>query len=152
MAELAARQWGVVTWAQLVESGLGPAGISRWIDERRLHRIHPGVYAVGHLALGMEARMAAALFYAGPGAALSHVTAAWWWGMLQTEPRRLHVCVPGRRRSLRHVRVHARRDRSGRGTSAFPLPHLLRRSWTSPASCASWSCAARWPRPSTGGS
>jgi very-short-patch-repair endonuclease len=109
VAELAATQWGVVTRAQLEESGVGRAGISRWVEERRLHRIHPGVYAVGHLALGMEARMAAALFYAGPGAALSHVTAAWWWGMLHAEPRRLHVSVPGRRRSIGSVRVHTRK-------------------------------------------
>jgi very-short-patch-repair endonuclease len=109
VAKLAETQWGVVTWGQLMGIGLGRAGISRWVDERRLHRIHPGVYAVGHLALGMEARLAAALFYAGPGAALSHVTAAWWWGLLHTEPRRLHVCVPGRRRSIESVCVHTRK-------------------------------------------
>ena len=72
---LAKRQWGVVTRAQLEECGLEDAGISRWIHERRLHRIYPGVYAVGHLALGIEGRLAAALFYAGPGAALCGVTA-----------------------------------------------------------------------------
>ncbi len=53
--------------------------------------------------------MAAALFYAGPGAALSHVTAAWWSGILKTEPRRLHVCSQVRRRSSKSVRVHCRR-------------------------------------------
>lgn len=53
--------------------------------------------------------MAAALFYAGPGAALSHVTAGWWSGILKAEPRRLHVCSPARRRSLESVRVHCRR-------------------------------------------
>jgi very-short-patch-repair endonuclease len=121
VAALAERQWGVVTSAQLVEIGLGHTGISRWIDERRLHRIHPGVYAVGHLALGIEARLAAALFYAGPGAALSHVTAAWWWGMLHTDPRRLHVCVPGRRRSLRSVRVHTRKHQERSRHKRLPL-------------------------------
>lgn len=121
MAELAERQWGVVTRAQLEESGLEAAGISRWQDERRLHRVHPGVYAVGHLALGLEARMAAALFYAGPGAALSHVTAGWWWGMLQIEPRRLHVCVAGRRRSIKSVRVHTRKRPQRAWHKRFPL-------------------------------
>jgi len=59
VAELAERQWGVVTRAQLEQSGLEGAGISRWIRERRLHRIHPGVYAVGHpaLALGESLRL-----------------------------------------------------------------------------------------------
>jgi predicted transcriptional regulator of viral defense system len=109
LVKLAERQWGVVPWWQLEESGIGPSGISRWIDEGRLHRIYPGVYAVGHGYLSIEGKMAAALFYAGRGAALSHVTAAWWSGILKTEPRRLHVCSPVRRRSLQSVRVHCRR-------------------------------------------
>jgi hypothetical protein len=50
--------------------------------------------------------LAAALLYAGPGAALWGVTAGSWLGMLQVQPRHLHVCVPGRRRSLNDVRVH----------------------------------------------
>jgi len=53
--------------------------------------------------------MAAALFYAGSGAAFCGVTAGWWLGMLHAEPRLLHVTAPGRRRSLREVRVHRRR-------------------------------------------
>lgn len=109
LVELAERQWGVVTWWQLEEGGVGPSGISRWVDEGRLHRIYPGVYAVGHGCLSIEGKMAAALFYAGPGAALSHVPAAWWWGILKTEPRRLHVWSPVRRRSSKSVRVHCRR-------------------------------------------
>lgn len=67
--------------------------------------------------------MAAALFYAGPGAALSHVTAAWWWGMLHAEPRRLHVCVPGRRRSIRSVRVHTRKRQPRAWHKRLPLTH-----------------------------
>jgi predicted transcriptional regulator of viral defense system len=121
VAELAERQWGVVTRAQLEEVGLGSAGVTRWIGERRLHRIYPGVYAVGHLALGTESKMAAALFYAGPGAALSHVTAGWWWGMLTTEPRRLHICVPSRRHSIRQVRVHQRKHPHRVWHKRFPL-------------------------------
>ena len=40
---------------------------------------------------------------------MSHVTAAWWSGMLQAQPSRVHVSAPGKRRSLRRVRVHCRR-------------------------------------------
>ena len=109
MAELARRQWGVIARFQLEESGLEAAGISRWINERRLHRIHPGVYAVGHSALGLEGRLAAALFYAGPGSALFGVTAGFWWGMLAPEPKLIHVATPRRRASLPQVRVHRER-------------------------------------------
>src|SRR5688572_21067249 len=94
VAALAERQWGVVTRAQLEDSGLEAAGISRWLEERRLHRVHPGVFAVGHGSLAMEGVLAAALFFAGPGAVLSHVTAAWWMGLLSSQPRRVHVSIP----------------------------------------------------------
>src|SRR5687767_10367751 len=103
LAELAARQWGVVSVAQLAEIGIGRAVASRWVEQRRLHRVHPGVYAVGHRALGLEGKLAAALFYAGPGAALCGVTAGSWIGIMNAGPRRLHVCVPGRRASLPQV-------------------------------------------------
>jgi very-short-patch-repair endonuclease len=111
----------VVTRVQLEECGLEAAGISRWQAERRLHRVHPGVFAVGHNRLPMEAELAAALFYAGKGAALSHVTAAWWFGMLQAHPTRVHVSAPGRRRSLRRVRVHQRRSVERVWHKRFPL-------------------------------
>ena len=110
LAEVAARQWGVVSVAQLAEMGIGRAVVSRWAEERRLHRIYPRVYAVGHPALGLEGRLAAALFYAGSGAALCGVTAGSWMGLLGAQPRRVHVAIPGRRRSLRDVRVHEQRS------------------------------------------
>ena len=109
VARLAERQWGVVTWAQLEEAGLSESGISRWQAERRLHRIHPRVYAVGHGRLAVEGVLAAALLYAGPGAALSHVTAAWWFGLLNGGLNRVHVSVAGKRLSRRGVRVHQRK-------------------------------------------
>jgi Protein of unknown function (DUF559) len=110
LTELAERQWGVVTRSQLHDIGLTGGGISRWIDEARLHRVHPGVFSVGHGCLSLEGRLAAALFYAGPGAALCGVTAGSWLGLVRAEPRRLHVCAPGRRRSSAEVRVHCRKS------------------------------------------
>ncbi|HEY3435231.1 MAG TPA: type IV toxin-antitoxin system AbiEi family antitoxin domain-containing protein, partial [Solirubrobacterales bacterium] len=49
LAKLAERQHGVVSIRQLT----GPLGCSRSavyraVDAGRLHRLHPGVYAVGH--------------------------------------------------------------------------------------------------------
>lgn len=65
--------------------------------------------------------MAAALFYAGSGAALCGVTAAWWLGMLHAQPRLLHVTAPGKRRSLRKVRVHRRRRYERVWHKRFPV-------------------------------
>jgi len=84
------------------------ATIDRWIRQGYLHRVYPGVYAVGHRALAVEGRLAAALLYAGPGAALSHATGAWWREIWGSEPRRLHVTTPRRRASIGDLVLHAR--------------------------------------------
>ncbi|HEY6399340.1 MAG TPA: DUF559 domain-containing protein, partial [Solirubrobacteraceae bacterium] len=57
-----------------------------------------------------DADLAAALLYAGPGAMLSHATAAWWWGLTDEQPKRIAVSTPRRCMSLLQVRVYARRS------------------------------------------
>jgi hypothetical protein len=106
VARIAERQFGVLTWEQLLASGLSKSAISRWVSSGRLHRIHPRVYAVGHRALSEMGRLAAALLYAGPGAALSHETGAWWLEISKRRPTQLAVSAPSRRRSLPNIRVH----------------------------------------------
>ena len=103
---LAERQWGVVARWQLEQHGLSAAAISRWAASGRLHRIYPGAYAVGHRAICAEGRLLAAILYAGPGAALSHASAASWWQLIPYLPDTTHVLSPIRRRSLKGVRVH----------------------------------------------
>jgi predicted transcriptional regulator of viral defense system len=110
LAVLTARQHGVASSAQLQALGLSRPSISRWLAGYRLHRVHPKVYAVGHTALSMRGRLWAALLYAGPQAVFSHTTAAWLWSLIDTEPSRFHLTVPGRRRSLPDVRVHHSRE------------------------------------------
>lgn len=109
VARLAERQWGVVTGAQLDGAGLGSTAVSRWVRDARLHRLYPGVYAVGHRHLSVQGRLAAALLYAGRGAALSHRSAAWWWGLLGPEPPHIHVSIAGRRRPQPGLRPYSRR-------------------------------------------
>ena len=110
VSQLAARQHGAVSRHQLVACGLANATIARWLAGGRLHRVHPGVYTVGHPRLDGVGRLVAALIYAGPGSALSHLTGAWWWGLLDEEPTTIHVSVPCRRRSLPAVQVHRPRE------------------------------------------
>jgi Protein of unknown function (DUF559)/Transcriptional regulator, AbiEi antitoxin len=109
VATLAATQWGVVALWQLMRLGISRATIYRWLSRGYLQQVHPGVFAVGHVALGIEGRLAAALFHAGTGSALSHTTSAWWWGLWPDAPGDIHVSVPSRRRSTPGVVVHARR-------------------------------------------
>jgi very-short-patch-repair endonuclease len=125
---LAEGQWGVIARWQLERCGLSAAAISRWVASGRLHRIHPGVYAVGHKAVCTEGQLLAAVLYAGPGAALSHASAAHWWQLLPHLPNTTHVQSPRRRRSLAGVRVHHRRsvDRvMHRGLPVTPLARTL---------------------------
>lgn len=103
---LAERQWGVLARWQLLELDLTPAAITRWIGAARLHRIYPGVYSIGHRIIPLAGRLLAAVLYAGPGAALSHATAAYWWELLPYLPKIVHVTSPRQRRSLAAVRVH----------------------------------------------
>ena len=109
LSRLAARQWGRVSRSQVRDLGIGKATITAWIDDGYLHRIHPAVYAVGHSAPSIEGDLAAALLYAGPGAMLSHNTAAWWFSLIDTEPKTIHVSTPRRCKPRPGIRVHERR-------------------------------------------
>lgn len=106
LVRLAERQWGVVSRRQLLDGGLSEAGIGRWIGRGHLHRVHRGIYALGHARLSVEGHLVAALLRAGPGAALSHRTAAWWWEIDTVVPSTIHVSTPGKCGSWRGVVVH----------------------------------------------
>ena len=103
------RQDGVVALRQLLQAGLARDSIARLLSTGWLHEIHPRVYAVGQPRLSEQGRLAAALLHAGPGAALSHTTAAWWWELTKHAPSRIEVSTPRRVRSRDSVRVYARR-------------------------------------------
>src|SRR5215208_3743622 len=60
--------------------GISRSAIGDRAAARRLHRIHRGVYAVGHRRLSDEGRWMAAVLACGDGAVLSHVSAAQLWG------------------------------------------------------------------------
>src|SRR5437764_15493146 len=105
----AARQWGRVSWAQIAGLEIDRATISRWIRQGYLFPRLPRVYAVGHPARSTEADLAEALLYAGPGAMLSHGTAAWWLGLVDERPKQIHISTPRQVKSLRGIKVHGRR-------------------------------------------
>jgi very-short-patch-repair endonuclease len=108
IALVAARQHGVVSLTQLRDAGIHRSGVQRRLHAGRLHRIYRGVYAVGHAGLSSEARWLAAVLACGPGAALSHRSAAELWGMLEISPGPVHVTVPepGGRKQREDIRVH----------------------------------------------
>ncbi|MGH2714644.1 MAG: DUF559 domain-containing protein [Thermoleophilaceae bacterium] len=110
-----------MTRDQLRRLGVGEHGIAERIRTRRLHRLHRGVYALGHDALRPEAYWLAAVLACGDGAVLSHASAAAHWGIRPSAAATVDVTVPARsgRTRRKSIRVH----RSGRLTEAEVTAH-----------------------------
>lgn len=106
MADLATRQHGVVTRQQLRASGMSDTMIRRRIETGRLHRIHPGVYAVGHASPSRRGRLLAASFFAGPDAAIARRTALEVWRIWRQSDRPIDIVVTTRTRRTAGVEVH----------------------------------------------
>jgi very-short-patch-repair endonuclease len=142
VAEIAGRQHGVVSVRQLSAAGLERHRIAHRARTGRLHRIHQGVYGVGHSALSDEARWMAAVLACGRvtlghedkemadleagwldvgdtktileywGAALSHHSAAQLWGLLPIRDGPTDVLVPGAISKRRRKGIRLHRSRT----------------------------------------
>jgi very-short-patch-repair endonuclease len=106
MARLAAEQHGVVSRAQLLRLGYTGAAIGRAEAAGRLHRVHRGVYSVGHPRLSRHGRCRAAVLACGRGAMLSHESAAWLWGIHPRCPARPEVTAPARGHRRAAITIH----------------------------------------------
>ncbi len=122
IADLAARQHGVVARRQLVELGLGRGGIGHRFGTGRMHVVHQGVYAVGHRALSREGRWMAAVLAAGPGSALSHHSAAALWGIRDTARADVDVVSERRVRPRPGVKPHRARVPPDELTAVRDIP------------------------------
>jgi uncharacterized protein DUF559 len=99
----------VVSREQLVTLGFTKSAIEHRVRVGRLHLIVRGVYAVGRPHLSREGRWMAAVLACGPGAALSHRSAAALWKFGNEHEDYIDVTV--RRNSearIRGVRCHRR--------------------------------------------
>jgi hypothetical protein len=108
LARLAGRQHGVVATRQLSALGLARGGVAARARAGRLHRVHRGVYAVGHTVLTVNGRRMAAVLAAGPGAVLSHASAAALWDIRPTSATRIDISVrsAGGRAKRPGLRIH----------------------------------------------
>jgi hypothetical protein len=103
---LASRQFWVIARRQLLALGFSEAKIRSWIRSGRLHPNLPGTYAWGRADLDAEGEHAAALLYAGSGAALGGLTALWWMSLLNRRPAVIRVDAPGRSRCRPGIDIH----------------------------------------------
>jgi hypothetical protein len=121
LQRLATRQSGRVTRTQLVAIGIGRGRVEKWIARGVLIPCLPKVYALGYVSTTVEARLWEAVLYAGPGAMLSHLTAAQWCGYIKYAPAALHVSTPRKIASLPSVVVHARRSTERHEHAGLPV-------------------------------
>lgn len=101
LAELATRQHGVVARRQLIALGFGIEAIKAALAEGRLTPLHEEVYAVGHSRVSARGRWWAAVLAYGPGALLSHRTAAVLWGFQRLRSGPVHVTASCGRQGIR---------------------------------------------------
>jgi very-short-patch-repair endonuclease len=109
IAKLAGRQHAVVALWQLKDLGLSARAVRDRVASGRLHRIHRGVYAVGHPILTQRGWFMAAVFACGPGAVLSHRSAALLHRLVSTTL--VEVTIP-HGRSCRRAGIKVHRSRT----------------------------------------
>jgi very-short-patch-repair endonuclease len=125
LTRLARDQHHLLTTAQLYAAGLSPDAVRWAADDGRLHRVHPGVYAVGRPDLTREQRWLAAVLACGDGALLSHRAAARLWDVVQWGGERPEVLLPhaSGRRGRPAFDVHRSRTLlPGDATIRFGIP------------------------------
>jgi hypothetical protein len=108
IVDLVARQQGVLTHSQLTSLGVGRRTLERWLASGRLRAVHRDVYAFGPRPLTRRGKWLAAVLAMGPGAFLSHGSAAALWGLAGDRPR-VDVTAPGGRQvrpGRKGIRVH----------------------------------------------
>ena len=106
LAEIAARQYGLITVTQLRACGLSDSAVSKRVRRGEFHRVHAGVYAVGHDAPAREAQWLAGVLAGGPGSALARLCGAKLWEVSRFPAPMVEVVVPRQRRSQPGIRFY----------------------------------------------
>jgi hypothetical protein len=117
--DLANAQHGVVARRQLLGLGISPGGVEARVTSGWLTKVYRGVFAVGHSRLTVQGQWMAATLAGGPGAALSHRTAASHWGL---------VLPPGRIDVLRDVATGSSVPRYAGRPAPYGRPIVFHRS------------------------
>jgi very-short-patch-repair endonuclease len=94
VAELAQRQYAVVSRRQLLGLGMGRRAIAGRLGRGQFHEIYRGVYVVGVRRISRRGRWLAAVLACGEGAVLSHRSAGRLWGLLPNTSEWVEVTCP----------------------------------------------------------
>lgn len=115
LQRLITEQAGVVSRQQLLRAGVSRTTIASRVRRGPWQAIYPGTYGTFSGTVSREARLWAAVLYAGPGALLSHETAAEILGLTGRKCPVIRVTIPASRRVRPPQGVAIRR-------SAFDYP------------------------------
>lgn len=105
LADLAARQHGMVETRQLLARGVSRHQISRLVQASLLHPRHRGVYAVGHTVVSQRGLWMAAVLAVGEDARLCDHAGAALWGLCAARSLITVAAPKERRRPGLKVRV-----------------------------------------------
>lgn len=120
IARICQGQHGLITLEQLEDQGLTVQAIHERRLAGRLHRIHQRVYSLTPGVMTQRGKFKAATLACGPGAVLSHRTAAYLWGLVDGWSEPIDVTAPNRR-GRSPVGVAAHRDGSLRAIDRTTL-------------------------------
>ena len=111
IAEIFARQDGVIGRQQALGTGMTPGRLRRRLDADRWIPVHPGVYRSAQHRATDATRVRAAALWGGDRAFLSGHAAAWWWGLTSVPPTTVEIVTPPNehRRNRAGIRVIRRR-------------------------------------------
>lgn len=121
-------QKGIVTRQQASRLGFSDRQIEYRVKSGQWQRVHPGVYATFSGLLSRDARLWAAVLWAGKGAMLSHETAAEVQGIIDKPlGNKIHITVSLRRRpaqlkAARGIAVHRSAQSQAQFLGPFNLP------------------------------
>lgn len=103
------RQAGVISRDQALAAGISADAIDHRLRRRHWRPLHPRVYLVAGHRADDEVRVRAAMLWAGEGAVLSGVAAAWWHGMADRVPATVALTVDRARHPRSRIGVAVRR-------------------------------------------
>lgn len=98
LLQLARCQGGIVSGAQAAGLGVPYSTVRSKVDSGRWRRVYRGVFATFTGPLSRNAQLWAAVLSAGPGAVLSHETAAEVDHLVDEKSAAIHLTIPGDRR------------------------------------------------------
>ena len=118
----------MITREQALGSGLSRSAIAAKVGQGRWLQVHRGVYATFTGPVGRDAQLWAVVLYAGPGARLSHQTAAELIRLTDRASPLIHVTIAAKRRVVPPIGVAIHRsvspDPNWRFARGIP-PHTL---------------------------